>query len=53
MVGEFIKMNSGKSYRLGIELGTVAKVSEKLNLIGNLTLSKIKMLILKLKKIHL
>jgi iron complex outermembrane receptor protein len=40
MVGEFIKMNSGKSYRLGIELGTVAKVSEKLNLIGNLTLSQ-------------
>lgn len=40
MVGEFIKMNSGKSYRLGIELGTVAKVSEKLNLIGNFTLSQ-------------
>ena len=40
MVGEFIKINSGKSYRLGIELGALAKISEKLNLIGNLTLSQ-------------
>lgn len=40
MVGEFIKINSGKSYRLGLELGTLAKVSEKLNIIGNLTLSQ-------------
>jgi iron complex outermembrane receptor protein len=32
MVGEFIKINSGKSYRLGLELGTLAKVSEKLNI---------------------
>ena len=40
MVGEFIKINSGKSYRLGLELGTLAKVSEKLNVLGNITLSQ-------------
>ena len=39
-VGEFIKINSGKSYRLGIELGALAKISEKLNISGNLTLSQ-------------
>ena len=39
-VGEFIKINSGKSYRLGIELGALAKLSEKLNVSGNLTLSQ-------------
>ena len=32
MVGEFIKINSGKSYRLGIELGSFGKISEKLNI---------------------
>lgn len=40
MVGEFIKINSGKSYRLGIELGALAKISEKLNISGNLTISQ-------------
>lgn len=40
MVGEFIKINSGKSYRLGLELGALAKISEKLNISGNLTLSQ-------------
>lgn len=40
MVGEFIKINSGKSYRLGIELGALAKISEKMNISGNLTLSQ-------------
>lgn len=39
-VGAFIKTNSGKSYRLGVELGVLAKISEKLNLSGNITLSK-------------
>ena len=39
-VGEFIKINSGKSYRLGIEVGALAKISEKLNLSGNVTLSE-------------
>jgi len=39
-VGDFIKINSGKSYRLGLELGALAKISEKLNLLGNFTLSQ-------------
>ena len=39
-VGEFIRVNSGQSYRMGIELGAIAKLSEKLNASGNLTLSK-------------
>lgn len=40
MVGDFIKLNSGKSYRLGLELGALAKISEKVNLLGNVTLSQ-------------
>lgn len=39
-VGEFIRTNSGKSYRTGLELGALAKISEKLQLSGNLTLSE-------------
>lgn len=39
-VGEFIKINSGKSYRLGLEIGALAKLSDKLNVTGNLTLSQ-------------
>lgn len=39
-VGAFIKTNSGKSYRLGLELGILAKISEKFNLSGNATFSK-------------
>ncbi|MBF8457517.1 TonB-dependent receptor [Kaistella sp. G5-32] len=39
-IGEFIRVNSGKSYRMGIELGALAKLSEKWNISGNLTLSK-------------
>lgn len=39
-VGEFIRVNSGQSYRMGIELGALAQISEKVNLSGNLTLSK-------------
>ncbi len=39
-IGEFIRVNSGKSYRMGIELGALAKLSEKLNITGNFTLSK-------------
>ncbi len=39
-VGEFIRVNSGKSYRTGIEVGALAKLSEKWNLSGNFTLSK-------------
>ena len=39
-IGEFIRVNSGKSYRMGIELGALAKISEMWNVSGNLTLSK-------------
>ncbi|MBU4537481.1 MAG: TonB-dependent receptor plug domain-containing protein [Weeksellaceae bacterium] len=39
-IGEFIRVNSGESYRMGIELGAFAKLSEKWNASGNLTLSK-------------
>ena len=39
-IGEFIRVNSGKSYRTGIELGALAKLSEKWNVSGNVTFSK-------------
>lgn len=39
-VGEFIRVNSGKSYRAGIELSALAKLSEKWNISGNFTFSK-------------
>ncbi len=38
-VGEFIRTNSGKSFRTGIELGVLAKLSDKLQLSANTTLS--------------
>lgn len=34
-VGEFIRTNSGKSYRMGIEIGAITKISEHWNLSGN------------------
>lgn len=39
-IGEFIRVNSGKSYRMGIEIGALAKLSEQWNVAGNFTLSK-------------
>lgn len=39
-VGAFIRANSGKSYRLGLELGALAKVSEKFQISGNMTISE-------------
>ncbi|UJF31042.1 TonB-dependent receptor [Kaistella sp. 97-N-M2] len=39
-IGEFIRINSGKSYRLGVEVGALAKLSDQWNVSGNLTLSK-------------
>lgn len=39
-IGEFIRINSGKSYRAGVELAAAAKLSEQWNIVGNLTLSK-------------
>lgn len=38
-VGEFIRTNSGKSYRLGLELGVLAKPTDQLQLSLNTTLS--------------
>ncbi|MCG2794206.1 MAG: TonB-dependent receptor [Weeksellaceae bacterium] len=38
-VGEFIRTNSGKSYRTGIELGILARISGKWQLSANATLS--------------
>lgn len=38
-IGEFIRTNSGKSSRVGLELGVLAKLSEKLQLSGNTTFS--------------
>lgn len=39
-IGEFIRVNSGKSYRAGIELGAISKLSEKVELAGNLSFSR-------------
>lgn len=39
-IGEFIRVNSGKSYRMGIEVGALAKISDQWNVSGNFTLSK-------------
>lgn len=39
-IGEFIRVNSGKSYRTGIELGAAAKLAAKWNATANVTLSK-------------
>jgi len=39
-IGEFIRVNSGKSYRMGIEVGALAKLSDQWNVSGNFTLSK-------------
>jgi len=38
-VGAFIRANSGKSYRLGLELAALANVTEKWQFSGNVTLS--------------
>ncbi|MNK21523.1 TonB dependent receptor [compost metagenome] len=38
-IGEFIRTNSGKSSRVGLELGVLAKLSERLQLSGNTTFS--------------
>ncbi|WP_292009050.1 outer membrane beta-barrel protein, partial [Chryseobacterium sp.] len=39
-VGEFIRTNSGKSYRRGIELGALAKISKMWEVSGNMTWSQ-------------
>ncbi len=39
-IGEFIRTNSGESYRRGIELGALAKLSKKWEISGNVSLSQ-------------
>ncbi|SMC93176.1 TonB-dependent receptor [Chryseobacterium sp. YR221] len=39
-VGAFIRTNSGKSYRRGIELGALAKLSKQWEISGNVSLSQ-------------
>ncbi len=39
-IGEFIRENSGKSYRMGVEMGAVASLTDKLKLSGNATFSR-------------
>jgi iron complex outermembrane receptor protein len=39
-VGAFIRTNSGKSYRRGIEIGALAKLSKQWEVSGNLSLSQ-------------
>ncbi|MBQ0151915.1 MAG: TonB-dependent receptor [Chryseobacterium sp.] len=39
-IGEFIRTNSGKSYRRGIELGALAKLSKQWELSGNVSASQ-------------
>lgn len=39
-IGEFIRTNSGKSYRRGIEIGALAKLSKQWEVSGNVSLSQ-------------
>lgn len=39
-IGEFIRSNSGKSFRRGVELNALAKISKMLEVNGNLNLSQ-------------
>ena len=39
-IGEFIRTNSGKSYRRGIEIGALAKLSKEWEVSGNVSLSQ-------------
>lgn len=39
-IGEFIRTNSGKSYRRGIEFGALAKLSKEWEVSGNVSLSQ-------------
>ena len=39
-IGEFIRTNSGKSYRRGIEVGALAKLSKQWEVTGNISLSQ-------------
>ncbi|MFL9835192.1 TonB-dependent receptor [Chryseobacterium terrae] len=39
-IGEFIRTNSGKSYRRGVEIGALAKLSKQWEVFGNVSLSQ-------------
>ncbi|PQA93563.1 TonB-dependent receptor [Chryseobacterium shigense] len=39
-VGAFIRTNSGKSYRRGVEIGALAKISKQWEITGNVSLSQ-------------
>ncbi len=39
-VGEFIRTNSGRSYRLGLELGILSKITQQLQVSANATFSE-------------
>lgn len=39
-IGELIRVNSGSSYRMGVEIGLAAKLDKKLDFSGNFTLSE-------------
>lgn len=39
-VGEFIRTNSGRSYRLGLELGLLSKITQRLQMSANATFSE-------------
>lgn len=39
-IGEFIRVNSGRSYRLGLELGAVAKLTNRWTINGNLNVTQ-------------
>lgn len=48
-VGAFIRTNSGKSYRRGIEIGALAKISKQWEVNGNISLSQNRNLDFKIK----
>lgn len=49
-VGAFIRTNSGESYRRGVEIGALAKLSKQWELTGNVTLSQNRNLDFKIQK---
>lgn len=52
-VGAFIRTNSGKSYRRGVEIGALAKLSKQWELTGNVTFSQNRNLDFKIENVKL
>ncbi len=52
-VGAFIRTNSGKSYRRGVEIGALAKLSKQWELTGNVTFSQNRNLDFKIENVEL